>query len=112
MPNSFLGCPEYEPNHSNVLRKMINVIKGIMQGKTNNTDMFTLTASSTTTILTLAEGRIGVDTVILWEPITSNAAGAMTNLYESGRSVANSTITLTHANAATIDRTFRYVLIG
>ena len=109
---AFLGCAEYEPNHRNLLRKMIHVVKGIMQGKTNNSDTFTLTANSTTTTLTFAAGRLGEDTVILWQPTTSNAAGAIASLYESSRDVGSNTITLTHANTATTNRTFRYALIG
>lgn len=112
MTTKFLGCPEYESNHENLLRKMINVVKGVMQGKTNNTGTFTLTASSTTTTLTFAEGQIGIYTVLLWEPLSSNAAGAIATLYESARDVENSTITLTHASTATVDRSFHYVLIG
>lgn len=112
MTIKFLGCPEYEPNHSNLLRKMINVVKGIMQGKTNNTDTFTLSAGTTTTTVNIAYGRIGASTVILWQPTTSNAAGALSTLYVSSRNVDNNTFTLTHANTGTTDRIFLYALIG
>jgi hypothetical protein len=109
---AFLDAPEYEVDHPNLFRKLIRVIKGIMQGKTNNTGTITLTANSTTTTVTFAAGRIGQDTVLLLTPTTSNAAGALSGLYVSGRSVANNTLTLTHANTATLDRTFSYALIG
>jgi hypothetical protein len=110
--SGFLDFPEYYPDHPNLLRQMIRVGKGVMQGKTNNTGTFTLTANSATTTLTFAAGRVGADTVILWQPTTSNAAGALSGLYESARSVANSTITLTHANNAQNDKTFKYILVG
>jgi hypothetical protein len=109
---NYLGAPEYEKNHENLLRKMIRVISGIMQGKTNNTGTITLTANSATTTLTLAKGRVGQSTGLFLMPTTSNAAGAISGLYISGRSIPNSTMTITHANTATSDRTFTYALIG
>jgi hypothetical protein len=48
--------------------------------------------------------------VVIWAPTTANAAGAMTNLYLSARD--RGSFTLTHANAATTDRTFLYVRLG
>lgn len=109
---AFLGAPEYETNHANLLRKIIRVLDGVMRGKTNNTGTFTLTANSATTTLTFAAGQIGQDTVITWMPTTANAAGAMSNLYVSARNVASNTVTLTHTNTATNNRTFSYVLTG
>ena len=111
---SFLDFPEYEPNHENLLRKVIRVGKLMMQGKTNNTGSATLTANAATTTVTLAAGQLGQDTVILFMPTTANAAteyGAGT-FYVSSRNVANNTFTITHVNNAQNDRTFKYVLIG
>jgi LDH2 family malate/lactate/ureidoglycolate dehydrogenase len=114
MTVKFLGAPEYESNHTNVLRQLINVVKGIMQGKTNNTDSVTLTANTGTTTVSVADGRIGQTSFIAFMPTTANAAtefGAGT-MYVSSRSVANNTFTITHTNGASADRTFYYVLIG
>jgi hypothetical protein len=111
---AFIGAPEYEPNHVNLLIKITRLLSGVMQGKTNNTGSVTLTANSATTTLTLSSGQVGNDTVVLFMPTTANAAtefGAGA-LYVSARSVANSTFTITHANNAQADRIFRYVLIG
>jgi hypothetical protein len=111
---SFLDAPEYQSDHANLLRKLIRVIHGAMQGKTNNTDSVTLTANSATTLVTLAEGRLGQDTVILFMPTTAHAAtefGAGT-FYVSSRDVAFRTFTITHVNNAQNDRTFKYALIG
>jgi len=108
----FLDFPEYERDHVSMLRKISKAGKGAMQGKTNNTGTFTLTANSATTTLTFAAGRLGINTVLLWEPTSSNSAGAISSLYESARDVSNGTITLTHANTADIDRTFNYILVG
>jgi hypothetical protein len=108
----FEDAPEYFPDHPNLFRRLIRVIKGIMQGKTNNTGTFTLTANSTTTTVTFAEGRLGQNTVPTLIATTSNAAGALSGLYISSRSVANNTLTFTHANTAAVDKTFLYVLTG
>lgn len=115
MTIGFPGVPSYENNHENLFRKMINVMAGIMQGRTNNTGTFTLTANSGTTTITFADGRLGDETGIWWTPTTANAAAQIytaPGLYESARSVANRTLTLTHTNNAQTDRTYKYELVG
>lgn len=109
---AFNALPEYTKNQDELNRKVIATVNGIMQGKTNNTGAVTLTANSATTVITFAAGRLGQDTVISLTPTTSNAAGALGGLYVSGRDVAAGTLTLTHANTATVDRIFSYVLTG
>lgn len=109
---AFLDAPEYQKNHENLLRLLLRVVKGIMQGKTNNTGTLTLTENSATTTVTFAAGRIGSGTVLSLTPTTANAAGALSGLYVSGRDVSAGTLTLTHANTSTTDRTFAYTLVG
>ncbi len=110
---AFLDAPEYYGGDTpGLFRQLIRVIKGIMQGKTNNTGTVTLTANSATTTLTLAMGRLGQTTVLTLQPTTSNAAGALSGLYVSARNVPAGTMTLTHANTASVDRIFNYVLTG
>ena len=109
---SFLKAIETHTNPLEWCKQLAKKINSVMDGKTNNTGSLTLTASSTTTVVTFAEGRIGADTVILLSPTTANAAGALSGLYVSGRDVAAKTVTFTHANTATTDRTFSYALIG
>lgn len=114
MTVKFLGAPEYETNHTNVLRRLINVVQGVMQGKTNNTDTVTLTANTGTTVVSVAEGRLGQSTFIAFMPTTATAAtefGAGT-MYVSARSISGNTFTITHTNGASVDRIFYYVLIG
>jgi hypothetical protein len=111
---AFLDVGEYQPDHPNLLRKIIRVVAGIMQGKTNNTGTVTLTPNNATTTVVEAQGRIGQDTIILFMPTTANAAteyGAG-SMYVSSRSVSSNTFTITHGNNAQTDRIFSYVLIG
>ena len=54
-------------------RQTAEVVRGIMDGKTNNTGNFTL-ATSGATSTTIYDERIGYDSVILFEPTSAAAA--------------------------------------
>jgi hypothetical protein len=108
----YTTVPEYMPNTSEWCRRMAAKIGQIMRGKTNNIDEVTLTANSATTTITLAESRIGQNTVILFMPITANAAIAAQTMYVSSQTPLTNTFVITHANNAQSDKSFRYALIG
>ena len=80
----------------------------MVRGRANNVGDVTLDANVTTT--TISDIRIKQTMTAVLIPRTANAAAAMTNVYISA--VADGSITLTHSNAATVDRTFDYVLHG
>lgn len=111
----FLTAPEnMQANVPEWCRRIARVLNDAMNGKTNNTDTITLTANAATSTVTLATGRIGENTIILFMPTTAHAAtefGAG-SLYVSARDVLNNTFTITHANNAQTDRVFNFVLIG
>lgn len=109
---SFLKAIESHTNPLEWCKQLSRKINSVMDGKTNNVGVLTLTANSTTTVVTFADGKIGIDTVISLSPTTANAAGAIGGLYLSGRDVAAKTATFTHANTAAVDKTFSYVLVG
>ena len=94
-----------EEEHRHDLALGINTL---LDGKINAKGTVTLAASSTTT--TLADLRIGSTSVVLFTPLSSNAATAMANLYVSSR--GDQTATLTHANNSQTDRDFAYVVLG
>lgn len=106
-------------NLTNWITSVDRVVTRINNGKTNNTNEITLTENSATTTVTLPHGVLGQDTVIVFMPTTANAAtefGAG-SMYVSARSISNrydtnSTFTITHANNAQTDRTFRYIMVG
>lgn len=114
---SFNGVPQYMPEPLEWCRRIAALINtGLLQGKTNNTGTVTLTANAATTAVALAAGRLGVDTVILFDPLTANAAA---DLYGGGmyvltanRDVSGNAFTITHPNNANADKSFRYTLIG
>jgi hypothetical protein len=88
-------------------RAVAEVVRGIMDGKTNNTGEITLTQSSTTT--TLTDRRIGPTTVILLSPLNDKGADELTHLFVSAR--GQGTATLTH-RSHNFDMKYAYALIG
>lgn len=89
-------------------RSVAEIVNGIMNGKTNNIGRITLTQSSTTT--TLADSRIGVDSVILFTPLSSHSASEMAHLYISAQT--NGLATITHRNTGHADLNFQYIVVG
>ena len=91
-------------------RKLAESIGGLLDGKVNSVGDVTLTANQATT--TLSDRRIGPDSFIHFMPTTANAAAEVGagGFYVSAR--AQYSATLTHANNAQADRTFRYVVLG
>lgn len=88
--------------------QLAETLNEVLKGRGNNIGTFTLAANVTTTIV--EDNLFESGQVVVWMPTTANAAGAMTNLYVSAR--AKGSFTLTHANAATTDRTFAYIRCG
>lgn len=86
----------------------VNVVNQILRGKLNNTGSVTLTANAAST--TLTDERIGANSVILLCPTTANAAGALATTYFSA--FTEGSCTITHANNAQNDKTFRYTVTG
>ena len=85
-------------------RQTAEIIRGIMDGKTNNTGTLTLATGGATTT-TLNDRRIGGDSVILFVP-ASAAAYADTMPYGAFQSLADQTIaTANTAYAMTLDTT-------
>lgn len=115
MALTYPGVPPYNgANVADWLRHARNTINGCLNGKTNNTSTVTLNTSTATTTVVLAEGRLGPNTVILFEPTTANAAaeiGAGT-MWVSTKDPLNNRFLITNASNTQNDRTFNFVLIG
>ena len=92
------------------IRIVAEVVNNLMDGKDNALGTVTLDPNQATT--TLTDLRIGPDSAILFMPTTANAAAELGNgtLYVSSR--GKQTATITHANSAQADRTFRYAVRG
>lgn len=119
MANSeFPDVDDYSENTPKLLRSVVRIIRNIMQGKTNNTGTCTLGAGVASTNVDVAFGDIGPLSTILFMPLTANAAtefGAG-SMYVSAITITTNPqvnrFTITHANNANVDRTFRFVIIG
>jgi len=89
------------------LEKIALAVNENSDGRTDNFGTVTLTENVTTT--TVTDFRTGDSSGIYFTPTTANAAGETP--YVSSQ-VAGTSFTITHANAATTDRTFNYIIVG
>lgn len=88
-------------------------VNQILRGRTNNVGSITLTASSTTTNVTVPIGTFGDRTVFVFMPITSNAADHYNNkFWVSSSDPLTGTYTITHQSAPHTDSDFRVAYIG
>lgn len=101
-------------NQREWLRKIAIGVNDLINGQMNATGTVTLTQSAATTVV--KDRRVGRDSVILFMPLTANAAaeiGAGT-MYVQTTDIAPRSFqfTINHANNAQTDRNFRYVVLG
>lgn len=93
---------------------LARAIADLLQGKLYCTGSVTLTDSSATT--DVVDRRLGATSVILFQPLTSNAAAEIGNgtmyIQTSDYDIPNRTFTINHANNSQTDRDFYYILIG
>ena len=84
----------------------------LFQGKTNNVLTFTCTANAASTVM--SDPRLTIDSFIDFDPTTANAAVELAagTIYILTANRNNLLWTVTHANAATTDRTFRVLIVG
>lgn len=104
------AVPSYLTNEKEHRRQIAIWMREVHQGKLANTGTVTLTANAASTAIT--DARAGASTFISFMPQTANAAaevGAGT-MYIATQ--GKQTFTITHANNAQADRTFRYCLLG
>lgn len=115
MPLTFPGVSIFNGNNINDwMLHARNTINNCLNGKTNNTGAVTLATSTATTVVTLAKGRLGPNTVILFEPTTANAAaeiGAGT-MWVSTKDPLNNQFMITNASNTQNNRTFNFILVG
>src|SRR5579859_6005363 len=92
------------------LAKFSAAIEQLTQGRSNATGTFTLTASATST--TVAAPNVAPGTVILFTPQTADAAAALATTYILAANISQGSFTVSHASAASVDRTFGFVGLG
>jgi hypothetical protein len=91
-------------------RKVNTVIRQLLEGRSNAVGTFTVNPS--TTLTTVITPNVGLQSIILWQPTTANAAAQMATLYCATTDVAKGQFTLHHASNATTDQIFNYLAVG
>jgi len=84
-------------------RAVAEIVRGVMDGKTNNTGTVTLATGNVTTT-TLSNERIGYDSLIFFVPVSA-AANADSAPYGAFQSLSDQTATINTATAMTLDTT-------
>lgn len=114
--SNYEGVPESMTDVRDWCFRISRVLNNVMRGRTNNVGTVTLTANAVSTVVTLAKGVLSNDSAIIFDPLTANAAtelyGATMYVATANRDVTNKQFTITHANNANADRSFRYIIVG
>ena len=88
-------------------RQVSEVVRGIMDGKTNNTGTVTLATGGATTT-TLNDGRIGKESLLFFTPTTS--ISLLNAVYVSSQTQGSAT--LSHAANTTANKSYGYIVVG
>lgn len=92
------------------IRKVVNAVKELVEGRSNAVGSFTLTANAATTTVTAM--NCGAGSVPIPVPTTANASAEIGNGTMYIGTVSNGSFVVTHANNAQADRIFMYVALG
>ncbi len=99
------------PPAGSSLREVITAIRELTRGRSNAVTQITLTANVTTTTFTTSNANENAE--VFLTPRTANAAAALATTYATISRIAGvNTVTITHANTATTDRTFGVGIFG
>ena len=92
-------------------QKKINLsIQQLGAGRSNAVGAVTLTANAASTVV--SDNNVAVGSTISLMPTTANAAAALATTYIPTATIVNKSFTITHANNAQVDKTFRYAIVG
>lgn len=103
-----VSIPTFQPDEIRHRRNIAAWSQWVNQGHLQNTGSVTLAAGAGTTVV--IEDRCGAMTFIGFMPLTANALSAGPTVRVSSQSVGG--FTITHANSAAADKTFRYCILG
>lgn len=107
-PTQFGKVEEIAP----YLRRMWESLQALRKGKIECVTELTLRASNTTTVLT--DIRLSPQSVVVFDPKTANAAAELYGgtMYVLTANRGDGSWTVTHASAASTDRSFQVAIIG
>lgn len=105
--NQFLNVPLSIPDHGQHLRLISSALNNTIDGKLNSTGTFTTTGSRT--LETVIDARCGGNSVVLWSPLTVDAAGEITHMWLAA--TRNGEFDIGHRNHSK-NVICKYVIIG
>jgi hypothetical protein len=88
--------------------RLFEQIEALLNGQSRNGGTFTLAANVAST--DVKDARFQSGQIVVFSPLTANAATALATTYVSARTAKQ--FTLAHANNAQTDRTFGYIFVG
>jgi hypothetical protein len=88
------------------------ILANTVAGCINSTTSITLTANAAST--TLTDPNLTPEKFVNWDPLTANAAAELAagTMYVLTANRGAGSWTVTHANNAQVDRTFKVLIIG
>lgn len=102
-----------QPEETN-LRRIVQAIMALLQGRSNAVGQVTLRAGFATTVVTKATHpavvNMSVDSEVFYESLTANAAAVRWSLYTTNK--VQGGFTINHVNNANADKTFAFLIQG
>ncbi len=96
------------------IREIVDVVRQLMQGRSNSVGTVTLRANQSTTVVTKNTDPAAVNMTpncaVFYTPRTANAAAVSFSLWTSNQ--AFGTWTINHVNDARADKTFNFEIRG
>lgn len=108
--SKYPGVAQFAPTLLGLAAHLRDVVAGLLIGKLNVCVDVTLTANAAST--TVTDARIRESSGLYLMPTTANAAAALGTTYISDSGRTHGSVTITHANNAQTDRTFRVAILG
>lgn len=105
--NQFLNVPLSIPDQSQHLRLISSALNNTIDGKLNSTGTFT--TIGTKTLETVIDARCGGNSVVLWSPLTVDAAGEIPHMWLAA--TRNGEFDIGHRNHSK-NVQCKYVIIG
>ena len=95
------------------LKRVVDVVNNILQGKQNVVLVITLRANQATT--TIIDSRIGPFSALILQPLTTHAQAdyvSATGVLADQTTQKNGSVTFNHPNNANADKTFNLLIMG
>lgn len=103
-----VSIPFFEPDEKRHRRNIAAWAQWVNQGHLANTGVVTLGTGTAATVVT--DSRIGINSVVILQPSTSEGLSAAPTVYVS--TVSAGGFTIVHSSTVTTGKSFRFALLG